>query len=196
MKYIANYILLKLVSIFRFNDISSKYVNLRTALNVRKITVKNDTHISKNSQIGKETYIGYRCMITKSVIGNYCSIANNVTIGAGEHDIKRISLSSVFYNNEFEELTKNECKIGDDVWLGNNVTVLRGVNIGRGTVIGANSVVTKDIPSYSIAVGCPARVIRVRFSDELIGKIERSKWWSYEKVEAKKIIECLKNGTN
>lgn len=52
--------------------------------------------------------------------------------------------------------------IGEDVWIGTNVAILDGVQIGRGAIVGASSVVTKDIPDYAIAIGCPARVIRLR----------------------------------
>jgi len=63
-------------------------------------------------------------------------------------------------------IVKRPVRIGPDVWLGTKATVLRGVEIGRGSVIGANSVVTRDVPDYAIAVGVPAKVVRSRLPEE------------------------------
>lgn len=76
--------------------------------------------------------------------------------------------------------------VGNDVWIGQNVTLLPGVHIGDGTIIGANSVVAKDVPPYCIVAGNPSRVIRKRFDDELINYLLELKWWDWpiEKIEA------------
>jgi acetyltransferase-like isoleucine patch superfamily enzyme len=59
-------------------------------------------------------------------------------------------------------IVKSRVRVGNDVWLGTKVTVMRGVTIGHGAVVGANAVVTHDVPDYGVAVGAPARVIRTR----------------------------------
>ena len=69
--------------------------------------------------------------------------------------------------------------IGNDVWIGRDVTIIGGVHIGTGSVIGANSTVAKDLPPYSIAVGNPARVIKYRFDKETIRKMLAIKWWNW-----------------
>lgn len=76
-------------------------------------------------------------------------------------------------------------EIGNDVWIGANVTILRGVHIGDGAVIGANTLVNKDIPPYAIVVGCPARVIKYRFEETVIQKLLNLKWWNWtdEKIQ-------------
>ncbi len=74
---------------------------------------------------------------------------------------------------------KGDTVVGNDVWIGQNVTILPGVHINDGAIIGANSVVAKDIPAYHIAVGNPCRVIKKRFSDELIQYLEEIKWWNW-----------------
>lgn len=137
------------------------------------------------------THIGKYCYITKTVIGNYCSIANNVSIGQGEHDLSKISTNSVFYENTYDELTKGNCTIGNDVWIGVDSIIKRGVRINNGVVIGANSVVTKDVPAYAIVVGSPAKVIRYRFTVKKIKLIEKSEWWNFSTFEAKKIFNEL-----
>ena len=76
--------------------------------------------------------------------------------------------------------------VGNDVWIGQNVTVMPGVHIGDGAIIGTNSVVASDIPPYSVAAGNPCRVIRKRFDDEFIAYLLELKWWDWdiEKIEA------------
>ena len=74
----------------------------------------------------------------------YVSIANNVTIGAGEHDLNKISTSSLFYDNAYDVLTEKDCIIGNDVWIGVDSIIRRGVTIGNGAIIGANSFVNQD----------------------------------------------------
>lgn len=131
-------------------------------------------------------------MITKTSIGNYCTIGNNVFIGQGEHDYKQVALSGQLYDfNAYEKYTKKECIIGNDVWIGVSAIILRGVKVGDGAVIGANSVVTKDIPDYAIVVGSPARIIKYRFSDEKIKVIKKSNWFNYTIDEAKIIVGKL-----
>ena len=72
---------------------------------------------------------------------------------------------------------KGDTVIGNDVWIGQNVTIMPGVNVGDGCIIGANAVVAKDIPPYSIAVGNPARVVKRRFDDNTIKRLLKLKWW-------------------
>ena len=69
--------------------------------------------------------------------------------------------------------------IGNGVWIGDSVIVLPGVRIGDGSVIGAGSVVTKSIPDYAVAAGVPARVIRYRFSPQVIEVLRRIEWWAW-----------------
>ena len=78
--------------------------------------------------------------------------------------------------------------VGNDVWIGQNVTVLPGVHIGDGAIVGANSVVSKDVPPYHIVGGNPAKIIRKRFDDAAIACLLRVKWWDWP---AEKITENL-----
>lgn len=141
--------------------------------------------VSQDSQIGKYTYIGYNCFVTKAQIGNYCSIANNVSIGQGEHDLNQISTSSYFYENAYEKLTEKSCMIGSDVWIGVDSIIRRGVKIGDGAVIGANSFVNEDVPDFAIVAGTPAKIIKFRFDEEKILKIKNSKWWNLNIEDAR-----------
>lgn len=83
--------------------------------------------------------------------------------------------------------------VGNDVWIGQNVTIMPGVNIGDGAIIGTNSTVASDIPPYSIAAGNPARVIRKRFDDETIQLLEQLQWWNLPIEEIDNLIPVLSN---
>lgn len=156
-----------------------------------EIEVLHGASIDATSTIGSYTYIGCNTHITKSTIGRYCSIANNVSIGQGEHSLDHISTSSKFYSSPWETLTTGDCEISSDVWIGVDAVILRGVRIGTGAVIAANAVVTKDVPAFAIVGGVPARLIRYRFSEEKQRNILASRWWEKERETAAAVIRQL-----
>lgn len=167
---------------------------LRVFKKVCKLLGYKDYCLDKNSSEGFHTYIGKGTHITKTDIGNYCSIGTGVLIGPGEHDFSKITTSMEFYDtNPYESLTQSHCKIEHDVWIGANAVVLRGVTIGTGAVIGAHAVVTKSVPPYAVAVGIPAKVIKYRFSEEKIAKLLASNWFLKQKDEAAQIIKRFEN---
>jgi acetyltransferase-like isoleucine patch superfamily enzyme len=138
--------------------------------------------------MGKYSYCGYDCEIINAKIGNFTSIANNVVIGGANHPMDWVGMSPVFYEGrdsitkKFSKFKLDEpkvCHIGNDVWIGRSSIVLSGVSISDGAVIGAGSVVTKDVPSYAIVAGNPAKFIRSRFDDETINQLIKIKWWSF-----------------
>lgn len=77
--------------------------------------------------------------------------------------------------------------IGNDVFIGANVTILDGIKIGDGAVIGAGAVVSKDIPPYAIAVGCPVSIIRYRFDNEQIDALKKIEWWTFDERKLKEV---------
>lgn len=143
-----------------------------------KIYIGSDTKICKfsilstwNSEcehspkliIGKKCNIGEFCHITaanKIVIGDGVLIGRWCTISDNSHgvtdNIKELQTPPQLRMVK----SKGQVHIGDNVWLGDKVTVLAGVSIGEGSIIGANSVVVKDVPPYSVAVGNPTRIIK------------------------------------
>ncbi len=78
--------------------------------------------------------------------------------------------------------------IGNDVWLGKNVTITNSANIGNGVIAGAGAVITKDIPDYAVVVGVPARIIRYRYTKEQIETLNKIAWWNWTD---EKIRECF-----
>jgi virginiamycin A acetyltransferase len=164
--------------------IQSVKVSSRALRHSQEVEVLSHSSIDATSVIGSYTYIGCFTHITKSKVGRYCSIANNVSIGQGEHPLTNISTSSKFYANPWETLTKGDCEIASDVWIGVDAVILRGVRVGFGAVIAANAVVTKDVPPFAIVGGVPARLIRYRFSEQKQKMILASCWWEMEKHAA------------
>lgn len=105
-------------------------------------------------------------------IGHFVSIGPEVTFSlSADHMLNHVSTfpyKTKVINGEAEGISKGDITVGDDVWIGQGVTVLSGVTIGQGAVIAAGAVVNKDVPPYAIVGGVPAKVIRYRFSDEVI----------------------------
>ncbi len=136
----------------------------------------------------------------KLIIGKFCQIAQNVKfiMGAANH---RLSSVTTYPFNVFggawqkntpphlEQLPfKGDTVIGNDVWIGRESVIMPGVKIGDGSIIAAYSIVTKDIAPYSIVGGNPAKFIKKRFDDELIGLLLKIKWWDFA---PEKLIDVL-----
>jgi acetyltransferase-like isoleucine patch superfamily enzyme len=149
-----------------------------------------NNHILNTVTVGKGTYIATNAYISHTNIGKFCSIGPNFLCGYGFHPTNGISSSPVFYSTRkqagFTLSKTDKCEerkiitIGNDVFIGMNATILDGITIGDGAVIGAGAVVTKDIPPYAVAVGCPVKIIKYRFSEEIISSLLKSKWWDRE----------------
>lgn len=157
------------------------------------VKVSRGCLVDRGSFIGSHTFINTNTTITKSNIGNYCSIGSYVVIGPGEHDVKRFSLSGVFYNDSYAELTLRDVHIGHDVWIGTNAIILRGVTVGNGAVIAAGAIVTKDVPEYAVVAGVPARVIKSRLPKEVYDAILATNWFYQKPEQAKKILNNLEH---
>jgi len=144
-----------------------------------------------NANIGRYTYISRNSFISNTLIGQFCSIGPNFFCGYGMHPTNGLSTSPMFYSasnmsngitfskiDKFQE--REEIEIGNDVFIGANVTVLNGVKIGNGVIIGAGAVVSKNIPDYSIAIGCPIVIKKGRFNEETIKNINKIEWWNWD----------------
>lgn len=128
-----------------------------------KICVDGESSTDKfELRIGKYTYIGDHNNIRASggsiIIGNYCLISQHITIVASNHRYER---NDLIFNQPWDK-DKVGVIIEDDVWIGANSVILPGVRIGQGAVVAAGSVVTKNVPSYALVAGIPAKIIKYR----------------------------------
>lgn len=141
----------------------------------------------------------------KLIIGKFCAIAKGIEfiMNGANHRINSITTYPFnIMGNGWEKsapsLTdlklKGDTIIGNDVWIGQNVTVMPAVHIGDRAIIGANSVVAKDIPPYSVAVGNPCEVKRKRFDEDLIEYLLQIKWWDWNSEKIFKNMEALCSG--
>jgi acetyltransferase-like isoleucine patch superfamily enzyme len=134
-------------------------------------------------------------------IGSFCSIAKGVKIfTGGNHRTDWITTypfghmhRDVFdtFSGKGHPATNGDVIIGNDVWIGANATIMSGVNIGDGSVIANNAHVVKDVEPYTIVGGNPAKFIKKRFSDEVINKLLKLKWWHFDDEEIKQICPLL-----
>ena len=152
--------------------------------------------IVTGSVIGKFTYIA-RARVSGADIGSFCSIGPGVIIGLSDHPTGWLTTHPAFYSIGMqatvtfakEELFQHwkRPRIGNDVWIGARAVILGGVNIGDGAIIAAGSVVTRDVAPYAIVGGIPARLIRNRFSDDVIQLLLDWQWWNLPNSTLKEI---------
>ena len=136
----------------------------------------------------------------KLVIGKFCQIAagTKFIMGPANHRISSVTTYPFnVFGGAWSENTpphmsqlpfKGDTIIGNDVWIGRESVIMPGVKIGDGAIIGAYSVVTKDVPPYSVAGGNPAKFIKKRFDEELIELLLKIKWWDFE---PEKLVQFL-----
>ena len=111
--------------------------------------------------------------VDRLLIGDFVSIANGVRfLIGGEHRMQNLLTSPVDIlitkSFRYKDTISRGGTIGDDVWIGTNAIILGGVKVGQGAIIGAGAVVAKDVPSYAVVVGNPAKVVKYRFSEDPI----------------------------
>ena len=131
--------------------------------------------------------------INKIKIGNFCSIARNVSMQEFNHNFDCITSyhiqTNIFKRGKKHDIYSNgNINIGNDVWIGTQSVILSGSEIGNGAIIAANSVVNGIIPPYAIAAGSPAKVLKYRFDKEIIDQLEKIEWWNWslEKIKQNK----------
>lgn len=193
----------------RSNDTQTIYLKnaiTRDSIKVGDYTIYNDfyhdpTNFEKNNVL-------YQYPINNDylTIGKFCSIACKAKflMTSGNHTMKSLSTYTfpIFYEEwglDVSHITeawdnKGDIIIGNDVWIGYDAVIMSGVKIGDGAIIGTRAVVTNDVPPYTIVGGIPAKVIKKRFSDDIISELLNIKWWDwpYEKIQAN--IQYIQSG--
>jgi phosphonate metabolism protein (transferase hexapeptide repeat family) len=137
------------------------------------------------------SYVVNDSEIAYTTFGKFCSVAAMTRINPGNHPMQRASQShftyraSTYFAGEADDADffawrrANRVAIGHDVWIGHGAIVLPGRSIGTGAVIAAGAVVTKDVASYAIVAGNPARLVRPRFPDPVAARLQQLAWWDW-----------------
>ena len=172
------FLIKKKFKFFRMTDAENEII--WRSSNKHNFTTKGNNFDHDSVIVGKNTYgkinlINFSNDDNKLIIGNYCSIANNVEfVLGGEHEINTIStypFKVKIFGYENEAKSKGDIIIDDDVWIGINCIIFSGIHIGQGAIIGAGSVVTKSVDPYSIVAGNPAQFIKYRLNQDLRKKL-------------------------
>lgn len=198
-------------SVFSFKKIAYKYVSLFSLWSnteFEKTSALRKWSKCSNVKVGRYSAVGVSSNVGNAEINNFSIIARNCDIGLGPHPTNQITSHSIFYKNDpwgyhpewvasidFSENKKTT--IGNDVWIGAKSTIMDGVQIGNGAIVAAGSVVTKNVPPYAVVGGAPAKVIKYRFPQEVIDRLEEIQWWNLSDEKITEVIELfhIKNPT-
>lgn len=141
----------------------------------------------------------------KLIIGKFCALARGVRfiMNGANHKTSGLSTFPFFiFGNGWESAApepgdlpyKGDTRVGNDVWMGYDCLIMPGVTIGNGAIISSRSVVVADVPAYSIVGGNPAKVIRQRFSDEVIAELENIAWWDWPPEKITQNLAAITSG--
>ena len=180
--------------------------------NFSTVTYIRPTVKSKNIVVGDFSYfsdVDFEKHVThhydfygdKLIIGKFCQIAAGVefVMNGANHQMNAASTFPFYIFEGWEQdipstdvfSFKGDTEVGNDVWIGQNATILPGVHIGDGAIIGASSVVASDVEPYSIVAGNPAKQLRKRFDSELIAILLELKWWELPIEQINALIPTL-----
>ena len=176
-----------------FGFLWAKLLKLLNRPALRDCTIDRTARVGAGSNcirvtMGRYSYMGAGNAVCDAQIGAFCSVADHCFIGGGMHDMACVSTSPVFHKGrnilgvhlaQLPEVQAPPVQIGNDVWIGEAAFICPGVRIGDGAVIGAHSVVTHDVPPYTVAAGAPARPIRERFDVHTAARLQASEWWTW-----------------
>lgn len=182
-KYSFRRFIVKIYNAIKFRYLTDPTIFMNKNPRYRGWDIGDYTYCSSDEPV-KIVYYGENVRLS---IGKFCSFAAGVKIFlGGTHRLDWVTTYplSVFYK-ELEHVhghptSKGNIEIGNDVWIGESANIMAGVKIGNGAAIAANSVVTKDVPAYTVVAGNPAKVINIRFDEHTILELERIAWWNWD----------------
>jgi len=179
-------------------------IRLNPGARIIQSRILGPAYLNRHTQIGPDAVIGkYFGMnehgfVARATIGSFCAFGARNAVNPFNHPTGWLSVHEFQYHprsfdwvaeyNEFDRLQRtpdmfSRVTVGSDVWTGHNVNIMPGVSVGDGAIVAAGAVVTKDVPPYAIVAGVPAEVKRFRFSEALIARLLKLKWWELELSE-------------
>ncbi|MCB0648941.1 MAG: CatB-related O-acetyltransferase [Saprospiraceae bacterium] len=177
---------------------------LKNVITRPNIIVGDYTYYDDFEDVGNfEKNVKYHFEFTgdKLIIGKFCMIASGASfiMNGANHLTDAISAYpfAIFgedWSGAMEGKSypnKGDLIIGHDVWIGHNATLMAGINVGHGAIIAANATVVKDVPPYAIVGGNPAKVIKMRFPDEVIKQLLRLAWWDWPLEKISRNVQKL-----
>ena len=175
-------------------------INVKPTIKNPNIIVGDFTYFS-DLDFEKHVTHHYDFIGDKLIIGKFCQIAAGVNfiMNGANHHMNAVSTFPFYIFESWEQQVpplsemplKGDTIVGNDVWIGQNATILPGVHIHDGAIIGLSSVVASDVPPYTIVAGNPAKEIRKRFDDELINLMLEFRWWDLSIEEINSLIPIL-----
>lgn len=188
-----------------FQTVYLKNVVKRPSITVGDFTIYND--FVRDPRLFEENNVLYHYPINgdRLTVGKFCSIACGVRFlfNSANHTLRSLSTYPfpLFYEAWDHGMhptqawdNKGDITVGNDVWIGYEAVILAGVTLGDGAIVGARSVVTRDVPPYTIVGGVPARPIRRRFSQETIAALLALQWWDWPLERLSAALPALQAG--
>ncbi|WP_072680665.1 DapH/DapD/GlmU-related protein [Arcobacter sp. LA11] len=174
------------------NSSFGKYTEVRDFANISDTIIDDYSYVSEYTQIAN------------TIIGKFSNIAAQVRINPGFHPYEMPCQHHLLYRREmygfgeddkafFNYRKTQQVKIGHDTWIGHGAVIMPGIKVGNGAIIGANAVVTKDVPSYAIVAGVSSKIMKYRFTKDIINRLEEIAWWDWSHDEIASRIDDLKD---
>lgn len=182
-----------------------KLVFLKNFIKASNISVGDYTYFD-DRRYGPDKFEEYNVLYNydfskvKLVIGKFCAIAAETRfIMTGDHKLDAISTYPfpIFGHgweaafNVYDLPVKGDILVGHDVWFGYDSLIMNGVTIGNGAIIATRAVVVKDVPPYSIVAGNPAKVVKMRFDDKTIERLQKISWWNWDREKINKHLKLI-----
>lgn len=193
-------------SLFSLKKLTNKHISF-SAIWDKRTSFSPFVHILSgaklnNVKIGKYSRIGVNCQVTSATIGNFTAIGKDTVITVGQHPTNYLTSHSIFYKKgnwgwhddwiaPIDFKSDKHVTIGNDVWIGRQCIIMDGVEIGDGAIVATGAVVTKDVPPYAIVGGVPAKVIKYKFPQEVIDRLEEIKWWNLPDEKITEVIDLF-----
>lgn len=183
---------------------------LHPDVDLTEVQMGRFVEIGKGSRIAYSSFDDYSYCdrfadIANATIGKFSNIASYVRIGATDHPMETASLHHFLYRSGdywddqehdpvfFEHRKSRRASIGHDTWIGHNAMIKPEVTVGHGAIVAAGAIVTKDVAPYTIVVGSPARVMRLRQPPQIAERLIALAWWDWDHDRIRTALEDFRS---